>query len=126
MKIRSLFRENDQDLKWSTIYLMVVLTYIVSHGLMLVIYGAWWDDMICWNVSNELMENQYAIFNNPFVYYIDLAIAQIKDIRIMTFVYRLVPFICWFISVSAFYLFVKKICGNKLYTLYSSVLVASC
>lgn len=93
---------------------------------MLIIYGAWWDDMLIWNVSPEFARQRYEIFNNPFVYYLRSAIFKIEDMHLMTFVCRLVPFICWYVSVSMFFLVIKIITNNKPYTLYTSLLVASC
>lgn len=117
-----------KEMNWGTIYLSVLITYVISHGLMLTLYGAWWDDMLLWNVSSEILDNFMggSNFNNPFLYYIVKSISEIDDIKTMTFVYRLVPFICWLISISAFFYFVKKISRNKQFTLYSSLLAASC
>lgn len=115
-------------MKWSTIYLLVFITYVISHGLMLTLYGAWWDDMLLWNVSPEMLYEFMgpSNFNNPFLYFVVKSISEIDDIKTMTIVYRLVPFICWLISISAFFFFVKKITENRQFTFYSSLLTASC
>lgn len=113
---------------WTSIYILTVIVYFMSHGLMLLVYGAWWDDMLLWNVSQEDID--YFLgpdnFNNPFLFYIIKSIASIENIKVMTFLYRLVPFVCWLISVSSFFFFCKMITQNKWFTLYASLLAASC
>ena len=104
-----------KDLSWRRIYKYTIFTYFLSHSWMLLIYGAWWDDMLLWNVSQEDLKSFMGPdnFNNPFMYYSISSIAKIEDLEIMTFVYRLVPFICWFISLTCFFLFLKKVSNNK-------------
>lgn len=113
---------------WTSIFILTVIVYFMSHGLMLLVYGAWWDDMLLWNVSLEDID--YFLgpdnFNNPFLFYIIKSIASIENIKVMTFLYRLVPFVCWLISVSSFFFFCKMITQNKWFTLYASLLAASC
>lgn len=100
----------------------------MSHGLMLLVYGAWWDDMFLWNVSQEELENFLGPdnFNNPFLFYIIKSIASIDNLKLMSFIYRLVPFVCWLISVMSFSFFCKLISHDKSFTLYASLLAASC
>ena len=117
-----------KEVSWWQIYLYVVIVYIMSHGLMLLLYGAWWDDMLLWNVPDKDLELFMgpSNFNNPFIYFIVSSINRIGDTEIMNFVFRLVPFVCWFISVSSFFLINKIITNNRAFTLYSSLICASC
>ena len=91
-----------KEVSWWQIYLYVVIVYIMSHGLMLLLYGAWWDDMLLWNVPDKDLElfAGPSNFNNPFIYFIVSSINRIGDTEIMNFVFRLVPFVCWFIPFS--------------------------
>lgn len=117
-----------KQFSWWCIYMCVAVTYFISHGLMLLLYGAWWDDMLQWNVSPQMLEGFLGAdnFNNPFIYYPIKWIATIEDTKLMTFVYRLVSFMCWFLSVTSFFFVVKKLTNNKSFTLYSSLIAASC
>lgn len=116
-----------KEISWFRIVVYVVVIYVVSHSLMLLVYGAWWDDMLQWNVSSQMLESFLGAdnFNNPFIYYPIKWIATIEDMKLMTFVYRVLPFLCWFISITSFFIVVKKITNNKTLTLYSSLLAAS-
>ena len=107
---------------WTSIFILTVIVYFMSHGLMLLVYGAWWDDFLCWNVSPEVLDEGYKVFNNPFTYYFIKYISCIQDMKLMTFIYRVVPFVCWLISVSSFFFFCKMITQNKWFTLYASLL----
>lgn len=116
------------ELTWNYAYIIVILVYALSHGLMLALYGAWWDDMVFWNVSPEFLKEFMgpSNFNNPFMYYITRNISQISSPPLQNLVFRLFPFLCYFISISCFFLFVKKATNNLSYTFYSSLLAASC
>ena len=113
---------------WVSILILTLLMYVICHGLMLIVFGAWWDDMLLWNVSQENIDFFLGPdnFNNPFLFYIIKSISSIENINVMTFIYRLVPFVCWLISVLSFFFFCKIITQNKLFTLYASLLAASC
>lgn len=95
---------------------------------MLLVYGAWWDDMLIWNVPSNMLEKFLgpSSFNNPFLYSIYQTVSTIENLSLRTYIYRLVPFICWFISTSSFFVIIKKVTNNRLFSLYSSLLVASC
>jgi len=122
------FKNNKLDYSWISSYIFVLIVYFASQGLMLVIYGAWWDDMRLWNASVETLEEVGGAnsFNNPFIYIIVKSINQINDLVQRNFVFRIIPFICWLVSLTFFFLFLKKLSGNKTYTLYASLLAASC
>ena len=113
---------------WTSIYILTIITYFVSHGLMLTVYGAWWDDMLIWNVSQETFEEFQGpnSFNNPFLYYTIKNINNISSTQLRMFVFRIVPFLCWLISLTCFYSIVKQVTLDKTYTLYSSLFAASC
>lgn len=114
--------------KWLYVLTLTIIIYVLSHGLMLLLYGAWWDDMLQWNVSEEMLNNLFGTdnFNNPFIYYTNFYLSKIGDLQVRTFISRLIPFVCWLISTMAFYFVIKKITSNYHITLISSLLVASC
>lgn len=122
--MKTIFIEVERS--WTSILILTILVYFICHGLMLFVYGAWWDDMMCWNVSQEVLDEGYKVFNNPFIYYIIKYISYIQEMKLMTFVYRIVPFMCWLISVISFFIFCKLVSHDKSFTLYASLLAASC
>ena len=113
---------------WIYAYFAVVFFFFLSHGLMLALYGAWWDDMLIWDPSLEAYEKFAGSdnFNNPFLYILHKSILQITSLETRNFVFRLISFFCWFVSLTCFFLFLKKITNNINYTFYSSLLAASC
>lgn len=117
-----------KTISWSEIYILTALVYFLSHGLMLSIYGTWWDDMLLWNVSQESIDEFMGPqnFNHPFMYVIVKSMNQIEDLIIRNFLYKFIPFFCWLISISCFFLFLKRISNNKALTLYASLIAASC
>lgn len=110
------------------LYCIIITIYTISHGLMLFLYGAWWDDLLLWNVSSEALKSFLGPtnFNNPFLFYIIDCINRIEEPIIMTFVFRLVPFSCWLVSLLCFCLVVKEISHNIEFTLYAGLISASC
>lgn len=113
---------------WPKALVLVFFVYVLSHFLMLFLYGAWWDDWGLWNVPNKSLYSLLGPdnFNHPIMYWMIYQISKINDMELMTFVFRLIPFICWMISTISFFVIVKKITSNLSFTLYSSLLVASC
>lgn len=112
---------------WSIEYAIVLLIYVISHGLMLLVYGAWWDDMLLWNVSSESLAEFLgpSNINNPVLLFIIKTISGINDMKLMTLVFRMVPFLCWLVSVTSFFFILKKITNNHSFTFYASLLAAS-
>lgn len=119
---------NSMNLSWTRILVFTVITYIFSHALMLLVYGAWWDDMLLWNVSSSLLEKFLgpSSFNNPFLYAIVSSINEISSLTLKSFVYRIIPFVCWLVSCISFFFVTKKVTNHKQFTLYASLLMASC
>lgn len=111
---------------WAGLLFIVIIIYCISHGLMLFLYGAWWDDMEIWNVSDEALKKLWGTGDNPVVYYLYKEILAVTDLHIRNFIFRIIPFMCWMISIICFFLFLKKVTDNKTYTFYSSLLVGSC
>ena len=123
MKERNLFNS------WVFAYFLVVLVFFMSHGLMLFVYGAWWDDMLLMdNLAPEPVDDYLGSsgINNPFLNFIISSLNGVVDCYARNFYSRFLPFLCWLISLSCFFVVLKKITKNKSYTLFASLFASSC
>lgn len=114
---------------WYIGFIIVVLTYSVSHGLMFFLPGVWWDDNTVWNVTDEALYNYLGpdCFNNPFLLYYTRFLSNNFDLYDQLFVARIYSFVIYFITILATWFIIKKITNNYTTTLYVTLLsAASC
>jgi len=123
-----MFSYKSSSHNWAYGLTLVLITYFISHSLMIFVYGAWWDDMACcWNVSQaELLNHWEIVGRNPFMSRLLIFISGLGDLNIQTYAFRLFAFINWMISLIAFFYILKRTTLNYQFTMFASLIAASC
>ena len=119
---------DEDNISWSSCLLITLIVYFVSHALMLSLYGAWWDDMLLWNVTPKMLYDFLGPdnFNNPVLYETIKAITSIRELKLQTFIFRLVAFVGNLIPIICAFFILRRITAKKSQTLLVVCLMAAC
>lgn len=113
---------------WTCVMFVVLFFYFLSHGLMMLLNGAWWDDLNIWNITQETLNSRLGpdCFNVPFIYYLTDTLNKTYDKETQLFIYKILAFIGNSIPVITSLLIFKKIGISRTGALVISLLVATC
>lgn len=112
--------------KWLLGFLLVVITYVLSHSMMLFVPGIWWDDCGLFNMPPDKLSEWHDEFNNPFLREVNYIVLGYSDnILSQTLFYRLFPFFTGLLSVLCVFIIVKKVTCHYGMTVITSLIAAS-
>jgi len=106
--------------------LLILLMLLFSHGLMIFLKGAWWDDLVIWNVDYDRYIEQQQTFNNPVLTYLYTYVITNYSLDNQFIFFRLISFVCCIITVLSVYVALRKIIGRNSLSFYASLLLSTC
>lgn len=118
---------NNKSISWITTLLLPLVAFLLTNASFLMINGVWWDDYTVWNVTPESLYAYLGISdaNEVFQYAYISSIVNYFPLENQIFIFHLLAFLFYTISILSMWYILKKITNDKFFTLFSLLLVAS-